>query len=58
MIFFEFALPSRDGVNKAPFFDFSIVEIFNFAKINVRLFESLSYLTGVAEAELRRHDIQ
>ena len=46
---------SRDGVRKVPSVNFSIKEIFDFAKILVRFFASLSYLTGATTAELRRH---
>ena len=43
------------GVTKAPFVDFSVEEIFDIAKVGFRFLESLSYLTAVAAAELRRH---
>ena len=40
------------GATKGPF-DFSIEEIFDFAKLYVRLFESLSYLMGITATELQ-----
>ena len=43
------------GVTKAPFVNFSVSKIFDLANITVRSFESHSYLTGIATAELRRY---
>ena len=43
------------GVTKAPFVNFSGSEIFDLAKIPLRLFLSQIYLTGATAAELRRH---
>ena len=43
------------GVTKAPFVNFSVSTILDLAKIPITFFESHSYLTGVAAAELRRH---
>ena len=47
--------PSGVGVTKAPFVNFSISKIFDLAKVNHRSFESHSYLTGIAAAQLRRY---
>ena len=45
------------GGTKSQFFNFFVSKIFDPAKVSVRFFESesLSYSTGVAAAELRRH---
>ena len=50
-------LPSRSGVGvtKAPFVNFSVSKIFDLAKVPVIFFESLSYLTGITAAQLRRY---
>ena len=47
--------PPGVGVTKAPFANFSVSTIFEFAKVPVRFPESHSYLTGVTAAELRQH---
>ena len=49
------AFPSGVGVTKAPFVNFSVSKIFDLAKVNLRSFESHSYLTGITAAELRRY---
>ena len=41
------------GVTKAPVVDFSESTNFDLAKVPVRFFESLSYLTGITAAQLR-----
>ena len=43
------------GVTKAPSVNFSVSRIFDLPKAPVRLFQSHSYLTGAAAAELRWH---
>ena len=43
------------GGTEAPFVNFSVIKIFDFAKITFRFIESHSYSTGVTAAELRRH---
>ena len=43
------------GVTKAPFVNFSVSKIFDLAKVPVIFFESLSYLTGITAAQLRRY---
>ena len=43
------------GVNKAPFINFSVSEIFNLVEVPLRFFESHSCLTGITAAEQRRH---
>ena len=43
------------GVTKAPFVNFSVSKIFDLSKVLVAFFESLSYLTGITAAELRRY---
>ena len=43
------------AVTKAPFVNFSESTIFDLAKVPVRFYESLSYLTDIAAAELRRY---
>ena len=40
------------GVTKAPFVNFSVKWIFDFAKISVKFFESLSYVMGITTVEL------
>ena len=40
------------GVTKAPFVNFSVSKIFDIAKVPVKFFESLAYLTGITAAEL------
>ena len=39
------------GVTKAPFVNFSVSKIFGHAKVPVKLFQSHSYLSGVAAAQ-------
>ena len=43
------------GVTKAPFVNFSVSKIFDLSKVLVAFVESLSYLTGITAAELRRY---
>ena len=43
------------GATKAPFVNFSESTILDLAKVPVRFYESLSYLTDIAAAELRRY---
>ena len=43
------------GVTKALFVDLSVSKIFDLAKTLLRCFDSHSYLTGVAAAELQRY---
>ena len=43
------------GVTKAQFVNFSINKIHDLAEVPVMFFESHSYLTGVATAQLRQH---
>ena len=43
------------GVTKATFVNFSVSKMFDLVKVPVTLFESHSYLTCVAAAELLQH---
>ena len=55
MAYYKKDVTPRLGVTKALLVNLSLSKIFDLAKVPVTIFESHSYLTDVAAAELQRH---
>ena len=56
-VLYDYHYSLRAGVTKASFVNFSVSQIFDVAKVSLRLFESHLYLTGATAAVKYLFDI-